>query len=163
MGLTSYAQTGINAYPFKPEEDRRFRRLEQKVVAKYFWDFSVQGGASTGALTMKPYYSAAQLPANSIIVRSYFITNTAVTSNGGNIGKAAFACGSASILAATTVQGNFASQYAVFDGLQTGASTAFSNVVTQCSPTITWSIQSATAGRIDLWIEYVKPADINAQ
>lgn len=163
MGLTSYAQTGINAYPFKPEEDRRFRRLEQKVAAKFFWDFSVQGGASTGAITLKPYYSAASLPANAIITRAYVVNNTAFTSPG-SLAKAAFACGSATILSATTVSGNFATQWSALDGAQTGAASAFSAVGTSsCSPTITFSVQAATAGRLDVYVDYIKPADINAQ
>jgi hypothetical protein len=162
VSITSYAQTGINASPFKPEEDKRFRKLEQRVAAKFFWDFTVQGGASTAAINLRPYYSAGQLPANAIITRSYFVTNTAVIAGAG--ATAAFACGSATILSATAVAGNFSTAYNIYDGAQTGASTVMSKVgSSQCTPTITWAVQPATAGRIDVYLDYIKPADINGQ
>jgi hypothetical protein len=160
VSITSYAQTGINASPFKPEEDKRFRKLEQEVKGKFFWDFTVQGGSTAAAINLRPYYSAGQLPANAIITRSYMVANTGVTGSGAQF---ALACGSANILSAT-VGTALSTQYALLDGLQTGASTAMSKVGTsQCTPTITWSTGAATAGRIDVYLDYIKPADINGQ
>lgn len=157
LGTEVFAQTSLNAYPFFPEVDKRFRKLEQKQVSKFIWDFNQQGGANGTNISLRPYYGNQTLPPNAVVTRSYFITKNAL--NSGVVGELiSVGCSGNSTLflssgasTALATAGNF------LDGTSTGASTAFKSVGTSsCQPVINFG-GAPTSGYISAWLEYVVP------
>ena len=139
--------------PFNPAEDARFRKLEAEKTLYFMYDFGLNTGSSTAAISLGTKY----LPAGAVVVRNYFYVKTPVASSS-NTAQLAFACGSANLLSATTNLTNTGA--AVFlDGVATGASTLFSASVgaTACIPKVTVTVQPLTAGNIRGYIRYIVP------
>lgn len=161
IGGEAIAQTQLNAYPFFPEVDKRFRKLEQKIVGKFIWDFNQQGGASSVAINLRPYYGSPTIPANAVVTRTYFVTKTAITAANTSqlisIGCNSLAAGTTTAFVSSGQTTYFMAAGASVDGTQTGASTKFYQIGTSaCTPAIDFG-GNPSSGYISGWIEYVVP------
>lgn len=149
----------IKNAPFIPEVDKRFDALEvlnaqsngvglyTAQMAHDYWDYSVGTNAATGAHTL-----SVTLPANAIIRQAYtYSVQTPATSSSATL---ALSCGSATILTAANVTSYTTGNITAAN--QTGTAATMSNVGSSaCVVTATVASGPFTAGKLDIFVEYV--------
>lgn len=114
-------------------------------VASAVYDFAVQGG------TQAAFSLGVALPAKSTIIRSWIYVKTQLV---GASSTMAFSCETANnIKTATDLTGSAAGAY--IEGASTGASTAFKDIVSACNITATIATANLTAGKLDVYVQYV--------
>jgi hypothetical protein len=120
-------------------------QLNAQRIAVAVYDFAVQGG------TQAAFNLGVALPAKSTIIRSWIYTKTQLV---GASSQMAISCETANnIKTATDLTGNAAGSYV--EGASTGAASAFKDIVSACNITATISVANLTAGKLDIYVQYV--------
>lgn len=179
------AQAALIGSPFLPESDARFNALElgtglgagvvttakiaaaavteAKVevpsgsglylprVARAVWDPS--GTASMG--TVGAHVLGVTVPANAVIRQVWFYTKTSLVSTGNN-GTIAFSCNNANdLFSAADIDASSGVAGQIGAGVEVGTAATMLKVVAACNLTATVAVNAFTAGKIDLFVEYV--------
>jgi hypothetical protein len=114
-------------------------------IAKATYDFSSMGG-TIGAISL-----GVTIPANSTIIRSWIYTVTQVA---GATSTVALSCANANdIFSAASMTSITAGT--ITEGVSTGAASAFKPVTTACPITATIATANLTAGKFNVYTEYV--------
>lgn len=158
---TSVFASSGGTMPYLPEEDNRFDALEQvvenqstdalhsKKTARATYSFAVSGGSSAADID-----TGITLPANSVIVRSYLFVTTALTSTVGAPLTDIYCGTTHNIVNATDITGTAA--LGLREGVSTGAASVFKYVGNvACNIKVRFSVQPATAGKFNIFTEYV--------
>lgn len=114
-------------------------------VAKATYDFATLGGAQS-AISL-----GVTIPANSTIIRSWIYTITQVA---GASSTVALSCAAANdIFSAASMTSIVATT--LTEGVSTGAASVFKPVTTACAITATVAVANLTAGKFNVFVEYV--------
>ncbi len=120
-------------------------QLNAQRIAVATYDFAVQGG------TQAAFNLGVALPAKSTVIRSWIYVVTQLV---GTSSTMAFSCAAANDLkTATDMTGSAAG--ALVEGQSTGAASAFKAVTTACNITATIAVANLTAGKMNLYVQYV--------
>lgn len=114
-------------------------------IAKATYDFSTLGGA-IGAIPL-----GVTIPANSTIIRSWIYTVTQVA---GATSTVALSCANANDIFSAAAMTSITAG-TLTEGVSTGAASAFKPVTTACAITATVATAALTAGKFNVYTEYV--------
>ncbi len=129
-------------------------------TAHLIWDPTTTAAHRTGTAVAFGAGFGASIPANSLIVRVYYYTKTAVVSTGNN-GTIAFNCLNAGDLqAAVDPDSTWGLANGMGSGTITGIQVAGVSLIglvvaAGCSPTFTVATNNFTGGRVHIYIDYV--------
>lgn len=129
-------------------------------TAHLVWDPTTVAAHRTGTAQAFGAGYTASIPANSLIVRVYFVTTTAVTSTGNN-GTIAFNClGAGDLLAAVDPDSTWGVTNGMGSGTITGIQVAGVSLIglktaAGCAPTYTVATNNFLGGRVHIFIDYV--------
>lgn len=183
--LTSLnAQAALKGVPFMPEADSRFDALEKgtgfaagaistaDIATGAVTESKLEAPTGSGAYAFRMIHAvwdpsgvSAQrsvgahslgvtMPAHSIITHSFFYTKTSVVSTN-NDGTIAFSCTSANdILSAADIDSSSGVAGQIGAGVSVGTA-ATMKIGDGCTVTATVAVDAFTAGKIDLYLEYV--------
>jgi hypothetical protein len=148
-GITTQQKYIGNNYFGAPGNEIQLGTLLDKNLNAVKFEYSVASNTgSTGAHSL-----GVALPASAIIVRSYFeITEQFASASGA--GAIALHCETANnIFSAADIEADAAGT--MKEGESTGAASAFKKITSECNITATNSVEAATAGALNGWVEYV--------
>lgn len=183
--LSLQAQASLIGSPFLPESDARFNALENGTsiatsgittakiaagavteaklevpsaaglyvprVARAVWDPS--GDATMR--TVAAHTLGVTIPANAVIRQVWFYTKTSLVSVSNN-GTIAFSCNSANdLFSAADIDSSSGVAGQIGAGVEVGTAATMLKVTTACNITATVAVNAFTAGKIDLFVEYV--------
>lgn len=161
--------------PFGTEEEARFQALEagSGLVAGSIAESKL--AAPTGAALYVPRLARAvwnpsgvtadravgahtlgvTVPANAVIRQVWFFTKTSLVSTGNN-GTIAFSCNAANdLFSAADIDASSGVAGQIGAGVEVGTAATMLKVTTACNLTATVAVNAFTAGKIDLFVEYV--------
>lgn len=163
IGLSLSAFAATKGAPFTPEADARFNLLEvlpsnasptangimNVRTARFTLDCSVLANCTVGAHSL-----GVALPANSLIVSSYFYVKTQLVSAGS--GTIAISCEDANnIFSAANITARTAGEkFLGAASAATSGSTIVSNIAATCNITATIATGDYTAGLMNGWLSY---------
>ncbi len=136
--------------PFLPEVDARFAKIETKKIAHFVYDASI-GDNGSSTVNSGVHGLGARLPGGAVITKDWLFFDSQF--NNGN-GGVAFKCEDAgNILASTKISAWVAGTPipAVNDGT---VSAYTGNIAAECEITATVVGVSATAGKLEGFVEY---------
>lgn len=152
--ITARQQFLLNAAP-APLATARLGDLVNKTqnLVRVTWDYTVDGGAVG---TISPSRGAV-LPASAIITRAWFNTLTTLVAGSGTPTIAWNSEGAGDIYAAATYANFTAANFVA--GIEDGTTTHSLKMLADRTVKMTIASASVTAGKIDLFIEYVLGQD----
>lgn len=178
------AHAALLGSPFMPESDARFNALEKGTgfsagaisttdlasgavtesklevptssglyvprVARIVWDQSVGTNGAVGTHAL-----GVTIPANAVIRQVWFFTKTSVVSTSNN-GTIAFQCNSANdLFSAADIDSSSGVAGQIGAGVEVGTAATMLKVTTACNVSAVIAVNAFTAGKIDLFVEYV--------
>jgi hypothetical protein len=160
--------------PFGAEEEARFKAVESGSslaaasisesklsvpntsglfvprVARIVWDSTSGTNGAVGSHAL-----GVTIPANAVIRQAWFFTKTSLVSVSNN-GTIAFQCNSANdIFAAADIDASSGVAGQIGAGVETGTAATMLKVTTACNVAAVVAVNAFTAGKIDLFVEYV--------